>query len=1058
MKFTIQRCTFLLLITLLAVGCGRKHREKPSEEKISFNYDIKPILSDRCFACHGPDANKRESDLRLDTPEGAFAALKDTPGHFAIVAEDPEDSEMYLRMISDDPDVVMPPPESNLSISEEEIELIRRWIEQGAQYEKHWSFINPEKGKVPDSANHPVDFFIDRKLADKQLQPTEKANKELLLRRLSFDITGLPPSVEELDAFLADQSPDAYQKAVNRLLSSPAYGERMAMHWLDIARYADTHGYQFDFEREVWPWRDWVIQAFNENMPYDQFTTWQLAGDLLPNPTQEQVMATAFNRNHPQNPEGGIIPEEYRVEYVADRTNTLGKAFLGLTLECARCHDHKYDPLSQKEYYELFAFFNNVDEAGQISFFTRGEPAPTLMLTDEEAEEQISFLKEKVRSEDKALAEVVENARQDFDTWLRSDLQAPTIENIPGLQAHISMDVVSNGILPNKADPSIPAKTFDDPETIESKNDKGLLLNGENGINLEKLGAFTRSTPFSASIWIKTPKTLPRAVILHRSRGALDAASRGYEMYLDSGKVVAALNHNWPYNAIKIKTKAPLQNQQWTHLAMTYDGSSSAEGLKIFVNGKPADTETIRDNLYKDIAYKNNNLPLQVGARFRDNGFKDGAVDELMVFSRKLTTPEVALLAGEDNLFTKSHAQLQASEKVQLFDYYLQTNNRAYQEQFEKLTNARIQLTNAVEKTREMMVMDEMQNTRPTYLLERGGYDNHGEQVFPNTPERVLAFEEEFPANRLGLTQWLFHEDNPLTARVMVNRLWQLFFGEGIVNTPVDFGNQGSLPTHPKLLDWLAVEFRESGWDIQHIIRLMVTSDAYQRSSVPTPELQEHDPGNQWLARGPKQRLTAEMIRDHALASSGLLSRKMGGPPVKPYQPEGLWKEKKADVVYVPSNGEDLFRRSLYTFWKRTSPPPNMLTFDASERNVCIVKREATATPLQSLVLMNDPQFVEASRVLAERMLTELPDSPEEKISFAFRSLTSRTPRPEEMEVLKEAYQEQLAFYLDKPGEAQKLLEIGEKTSSYRENPQQLAAYTMLASTIMNFEDTYLKY
>lgn len=1043
---------FFLIIT----ACHSGQTEKSVEEKISFNYDIKPILSDRCFACHGPDANKREADLRLDTPEGAFAALKDTPGHFAIVAGEPEESEMYRRLISDEPDIMMPPPESNLSISEEEIELIREWIAQGAAYEKHWSFIKAEKPEVPDSAGHPIDFFIDRKLAEKGLQANAKAEKALLLRRLSFDITGLPPSVEELDAFLADDSPDAYEKAVDRLLDSPAYGERMAMHWLDVARYADTHGYQFDFEREVWPWRDWVIQAFNQNMPYDQFVTWQLAGDLLPNPTQEQIMATAFNRNHPQNPEGGIIPEEYRVEYVADRTNTLGKAFLGLTLECARCHDHKYDPLSQKEYYELFAFFNNVDEAGQISFFTRGEPAPTLLLTDQEAEAQISFLKEKVAEEEKELADVKNSAEEDFERWLQNHPQPPA--KIRGMQAHIPMDAMHGASLKNNANAARPAKAFDEPEITEGAENKGLQLNGENGINLDKVGDFSRTDPFSISIWVKSPKTLTRAVILHRSRGALDAASRGYEMYLDSGRVVAALNHNWPYNAIKVRTKKPIRNREWTQLAMTYDGSSRTNGLKIFVNGVEAEAEILRDNLYKDIRYENNDLPLQVGARFRDNGFKDGAVDELMVFDRRLTAPEVAMLAGKDLVFQKNTENLTPSEKAQLFDYYLEHHHPAYQQQFNTLTLARRELADNVEEVNEIMVMDEMDNTRPTYLLERGGYDNHGERVFPDTPERVLAFDETFPANRLGLTQWLFHEDNPLTARVMVNRLWQIFFGEGIVNTPDDFGNQGALPTHPELLDWLAVEFRKSGWDIQHMIRLMVTSEAYQRSSIPTPDLQENDPDNQWLARGSKHRLTAEMIRDHALASSGLLTRKMGGPPVKPYQPEGLWKEKKADVVYVPSTGDDLFRRSLYTFWKRTSPPPNMLTFDASERNVCIVKREATATPLQSLVLLNDPQFVEASRVLAERMLTEIPDSPEEKITFAFRSLTSRKPRPEEMKVLKETYEEQLAYYQQYPKEAGKLLDVGEKELQYTNDPQQLAAYTMLASTIMNFEDTYLKY
>lgn len=785
----------LLMIVLTIFSCHTDHSalaDLPSSfpEKVDFNFHIKPILSDRCFACHGPDDKARKADLRLDKEEFAFRLLDSVKHTYAIKPGNLKKSELYRRIISKEEDVVMPPPESNLSLSAYEIELLKRWIEQGAEWKPHWAFIPPQKAALPAISEsgwpkNPIDYFILARLEELNRKPSPFASKEKLIRRLSFDLTGLPPSPEEIDAFLADASDQAYERLVDRLLASPAHGERMATEWMDLARYAETNGYHHDFERNMWPWRDWVIDAFNRDMPYDQFVIWQLAGDLLPEPSYEQKLATAFNRNNRTTQECGSIDEEFRVSYVVDRTNTFGRAFLGLTVECAQCHDHKYDPVSQQEYYQLFAFFNQVPEKGVTKSF-RGQPTPNLELPEDQVEE---------------------------------------------IQRYIE-------------------------ETIE----------------------------------------------------------REYA-----------------------------------------DGSAQDE-----------------DQAYRPV----------------------------------------------------------------------------WKEEMEAMLQP-------------VMIMQDMDTLRPTYVLDRGLYDSPGLEVTAGTPESILPFDSELPTNRLGLAQWLFDEKNPLTARVVVNRYWQMIFGRGLVNTPEDFGNQGALPTHPALLDWLAVHFMESGWDVKALLKWMVMSATY-RQATQTEEAQlAFDPDNQWLSRGPRQRLTAEMLRDQALAAGGLLNPKVGGPSVKPYQPEGLWTQVSSggryQRKYMHAHGPDLYRRSLYTYWKRIQPPPAMLIFDAADRNQCTVKRQSTNTPLQALVLLNDPQFVEASKVFAERMLEEGGDNPEQRIAYAFRWATSRKPDVEELGILADLFRYELAAFQEHPERANSLLQTGEYPPDESRDPVELAAYTVVANTILNMSESLQK-
>ena len=1070
---------FIIGLAIVLLGCNP---ELPPEievlspqlpEKVDFNYHIKPVLSDRCFACHGPDENKVEAGLRFDREEKALAKLES--GHRAIVPGDLSDSELFHRITSQDAEYQMPPPESNLTLSDYEKALLIRWIEQGAEYKPHWSFISPKKPEIPKVSEenwikNPIDNFVLAKLEQQDLPPSEEADKETLIRRVTFDLTGLPPTLEEIDAFLADNSPDAYEKVVDRLLASPYYGERMATEWLDVARYADTYGYTVDRYRPAWPWRDWVIKAFNENMPFDRFVTWQLTGDMLPDATKEQILATGFNRNHAQNAEGGIVNEEFRVEYVADRTNTFGKAFLGLTMECARCHDHKYDPVSQKEYYQLFGFFNNVDESGQITFSLKDMPAPTLLLPEEAVEEKLAYLEEKIAKKEHEINTLEADKKAAFQRWIAAASQIQVADEMPsGLIAHYPLDAITNEKIPNLADHRKNGKVIDPvseqiavdvPLVVEGKQGKGVQMNGDDALYFPEIGRFLRAEPFSVGIWVKVPENLENGVIFHGNRGAIIYNFKGYQVSVEKNKLDVRFAHAFPYNAIHLVSEITMPKEEWVHLMLTYDGSSKAAGARLYLNGELLKMNTQRDNLYKEIAFVQEDITthLKAGGQWRGRGLTDGALDEITVFNRELTTLEVARVAGKNalaDLLKKSPEAWNDAQRQALFDYYLANYEDTYQRSIKELKALRTEKNALIEPVPEVMVMDEMEKPRPVYLLERGSYDAHGEEVHPGTPQYVMPFPDTLPRNRLGLAQWLMHADNPLTARVVVNRYWQQYFGSGIVGTPDDFGNQGELPTHPELLDWLAVEFMASGWDVKAFQKLIVMSATYQQSSKTTQELREKDPENLLLARGPKMRLMAEMLRDNALAASGLMVEKIGGPSVKPYQPEGLWKVNGAE--YVQDTGEDLYRRSMYTFWKRTVPPPTMNTFDAPDRSHCMVKRQKTSTPLQSLILMNDPQFVEAARIIAERVMKETEEEVGARITYAFRLLTSRKPTQQELELLIEMYQEQHQKFAQYPEKTKGLLEAGEFPVDRNLDPAALAANAVVVNTIMNHDASVIK-
>ena len=786
-------------------------------QAVDFESQIKPLLSDRCFACHGPDENARKADLQLHTREGAFAKLDDnleviTPGK-------PLASELYRRITATDPDDLMPPPESKRKLSAGEKELIRRWIEQGAEWREHWAFVSvadvelPALGQTAWPKNE-IDHFTLAKLREANVEPSPLAKREQRFRRLSFDLTGLPPTLAELDNFLTDDSFVAYGKAVDRLLGSPRLGERLAVHWLDLARYSDTYGYQVDRNRFVWPWRDWVIRAFNDNLPYDDFLTWQLAGDLLPNATDDQRLATTFNRLHPQKVEGGSVPEEFRVEYVADRNHTFGTAMLGLTLECARCHDHKYDPISQKEYYQFFAFFNTIDEAGLYSYFTPSIPTPTLLMNDEAAKQKIADLVKQVAADEAELVRVSAAAGEGFEKWLT---ERPAEEVLPGQIGHFPFDEFKDGKLPNLADESKQAASSQKNKIVPGKNGNALQLTGDDGVNLG-IGNFKRTAPFSVALWMSTPHHKARTVVFSRSRAWTDAGSRGYQMLLRDGHLSASLIHFWPGNAINVRTKAKLRKDEWHHVAITYDGSTKAAGLVIYVNGKMAETEIHKDNLYKNITGGGGDT-IVIGQRFRDVGFAGGLVDDFRVFKRELTGGEVAQIHDGESLaklLAKPADALGQTERDTLREYFLATSNESHDAQLSKLRASRARVTKLLDGKVEIMVMEEMPlNPRSTFVLKRGVYSAPGERVGAATPRSLSPFPKGAPSNRLGLAKWLVDPKNPLTARVAVNHFWQLCFGQGLVRTPEDFGTQGKRPTHPGLLDWLAKDFIDNGWNVK---------------------------------------------------------------------------------------------------------------------------------------------------------------------------------------------------------------------------------------------------
>lgn len=1039
---------------------------KALPDNLDYNIHVKPVLADKCFACHGPDKAKQKAELRLDLPEVAFARLAKNPSKVAIDPGSPHGSEVFHRILSDDPEYMMPEPSSHLTLSPGEKAIIIKWIEEGAEYKPHWSFVKPEIPDVPGVANdqwviNPIDRFVLRKLEKEKLPPAPETDKEVLLRRVSLDLTGLPPTLEEIEAFLADDSPNAYEKQVDRLLGSPHYGEKMAVDWLDLARFADSHGYTVDRLRDMSPFRDWVIQAFNDNFPYDKFIHWQLAGDLMPNPSKEMIIATAFNRNHQQNMEGGIIEEEFQTEYVVDRTNTFGDAFLGLSLGCAKCHNHKFDPVSQKNYFEIYSFFNNVKEAGQISW-DDALPGPTLMLPTEEQQKTIRFIEATIAGQEKEIMQMKNDGEKDFKKWLTAGLyKRHSNRHIPreGLVGYYDFEGRSlrNKVNAKQAGVMRRQSGMETPVLEKRSGGDALVLNGDVWLDLNDVGVFRRSQPFSIGIWVNIPKDLPEGVIFHKSISERLYNFRGYHLYLKNDRLELNIAHTAPSNAITKITEKTIPREKWIQLTMTYDGSSKASGLALYLDGNEMQMETVMDQLTKDILFKSDAQPgLQVGAWDRGFGFKGGKADDVVVYTRALTPFEIRVLARQSawsDLADKPVDRLAEEEVKALMEYYWSAVHAGIKDLRRGLEKARTDLADAAEPVAEVMVMQEQLQRKKTYILERGNYDAPGEEVFPNTPAFILSFPENFPKNRYGLAQWLTRKDHPLTARVAVNRFWQNFFGAGLVKTTEDFGAQGTRPSHPELLDWLAATFRDSGWDVKALNKMIAMSATYRQDSRVSSDVRERDPENRLLSRGPSVRLTAEMIRDNALAASGLMNKQIGGKSVKPYQPEGLWSINNA--TYVPDTGAAVYRRSLYVMVKRSVPNPTLATFDAVSRSYCVVRRETTNTPLQALVTLNDPTFVEAACVLGEQMAAS--DDLRQAISVSFKKLTGRTPSVKEVDLLADLQESQLQIFRRDPDQATGWLQAGQHRIGKRYDPLIIAANAVVASTIMNADATLTK-
>ncbi len=1043
-KFSLS---FLLTMANVSLVLGQD-----STKDIDFGKQILPLLASQCFECHGPDANTREADLRLDTKLRAFGETSD--GDPVLIPGQPKQSALYQRISSHD-DLQMPPVDSGKSMSVVETELIRIWIKQGAHWETHWSLIAPQRPEVPDGyTGNPIDAFIRHKLKRLHQKQSEEADKRSLIRRVTLDLTGLPPSIKEVHEFVEDQSPLAYERLVDRLLASSQYGEHMAVAWLDAARYADTHGYLFDTERTMWRWRDWVIDSFNRNQPYDEFTIEQLAGDLLANPTFSQKLATGFNRNHLINNEAGAIPAEYLVENVLDRVNTTATVWMGLSLACCQCHDHKYDPFTQREYYEFYAFFNTLSESGLDGFNANAKPlmkAPTEM--DHREIEQL-------RSQVETAKKVLESLRGKIESgqakW-ESRHENGSHDSTRGLVAHWTFDQSSEDSLNIKM-PSV----F---EAAAANYDDGILgdaakLEGLGYINAGDRFNFTAKDTFSIATWVRPDNKLGRMSLVSRMMGPKDLY-RGYVLQTLGGIPSFYLLNKFPGDMIRVQAEDVLEPGQWHHVAVSYDGSGKAAGVKLYINGQYQKPTINIDQLAGPITTES---PFWIGNGHPGAKLK-GRMDEVRIYDRVLSAEEVQNLPGLSigSLLNIAEKERNEEQRRRIRNIYLTQHApkdwRAPYESFEEL---KVKVKKFERDIPTVMVMEESINPRKTNLLIRGAYNKLGEEVSAATPSILPPMNSELPVNRLGLARWLVDPSHPLTARVAVNRYWQSFFGRGIVATPGDFGVQGELPSHPELLDWLACEFIDGGWDVKSIQKLIVTSETYRQSSQVTQAGLNEDPDNRFLSRGPRKRISAEMIRDQALAVSGLLIPKIGGPSVRPYQPAGLWRDVAFDFtganltaqIYEQDSGEDLYRRSLYTFRKRTAPPPGLLLFDAPSRERCVVRRDQTNTPLQALALMNDTTFVEASRKLAERAMIEIDGDAAARVSHCFELVTARQPEKEELDALVRLYKNQKNRFGEEKRLARELLSVGESTSREDLIQIELAALTLVGNVILNLDET----
>ncbi|QDU82213.1 Planctomycete cytochrome C [Polystyrenella longa] len=1036
------RLTVLLTVGILAGLTPLQAEESPPEE-VRFNRDIRPILSDTCFTCHGPSNKDVEAGLRFDNQESAFSELES--GNRAIVPGNLEESELYQRVASDDEFMVMPPADHHKQLKPEQIDLLKRWIEQGAKWEDHWSFITPKKPEIPQNkqegwARNDIDHFVLRRLEKEGLAPSAEADKETLIRRVTFDLTGLPPTLTEVDEFLADESPDAYEKVVDRLLNSPHYGEHQGRYWLDAARYGDTHGLHLDNQRSIWPYRDWVIDAFNNNMPFDQFTIEQIGGDLLPEPTLSQKVATGFQRCNVTTSEGGSINEEYIVRYAVDRVETMGTVWLGLTLGCAVCHEHKYDPITQTEFFELFAFYNSLTEKAMDGNAMLPPPAIRVPSADDEKHvAELRALIDKINTEKAQLYKDVSY----------TDPTPDAVATLPEMQETVVVDDEAPEDVTLLGAPEKEWHFVEGPDHPVYSGTKSLMRTGS-GLSQQ----YYESD--------KSPLTIRQGdkFFFHVY---LDPESPTEEVMLQ----VHTTTNTWGQRAYWGESKIDFGKEGTTERMRLGDLPAKGEWVRLEVPaGKIGLKEgDIVDGLamsqYSGTVYWDK-LGLLSYGDFKKEGFDSQRVwEQVELELQDSSTLPADLLAA----IKTSPADRTPELATKISHYYLENFNPTTRAEFEavkaKIAEKTKALTDYENNIPSTLIMQDMEEPRPAHILIRGEYDQLGDKVERGVPAVLPPLPEGMPRNRLALAKWLVDPNNPLTARVTVNRYWQQYFGVGLVKTTEDFGSQGEWPSHPELLDWLAVNFIESGWDVKAFQKLVVMSATYQQSSEVTAELHKRDPQNRLMARGPRFRLDAEMIRDNALRIGGLLNEQIGGSSVKPYQPPGLWKV----VAYTSSNtsnftkdeGLALYRRSMYTFWKRTSPPPSMTTFDAPSRETCTVKRERTNTPLQALNLLNDTQFVEAARKFAERILLEGGDSTSNRAGFGYRWATSRFPDEREIAILSELYETNLEEFKNDLTSAEQLLTVGDSLRDESLDQAELAAWTIVANTLLNMDETIVK-
>jgi cytochrome c553 len=1058
-SFRFSRISQLLLpacftVTLLWGGSG----VVTAASTVEFNRDILPILTDQCLSCHGPDGNSRQADLRLDRRDNAIELG-------AIVPGKADESELVKRIVSVDPDEIMPPPESHKKLDDRQRKLIRDWIDAGAEYQPHWAFIPPVKPAIPDVeqagwSKNPIDSFILASLQSNGLSPNAEADLRTLIRRVSLDLTGLPPTPEEIESVLSDPRPGKYERYVDELLTRPTWGEHRARYWMDYARYGDTHGIHLDNYREMYSYRDWVIEAFNENLPFDRFTVEQLAGDLLPNSTLDQQIASGFNRCNITTNEGGIIDEEYAVLYARDRVETTSTVWLALTTGCAVCHDHKFDPISQKEFYQLSAFFNNTTQ--KVRDGNVRDTPPIIRVPLPQDERRYSELLSEIRKVNSASEDRRKKAKPDFDKWLgsysrvRAALENSTVK-LPEPTIHLPLTDDLSGSLGAVIDGRWIRLPLEKPISgpVGQVGGKSWKIS-DVAPSITREVRRTSQSPFSVSLWLHLNGDRNSGLVV----GSLDdKPARGWQISLSNNKVVVQVLGANGKELIKLTSEKQLPKHQWHHLSFSYDGSGKAAGMSVF-SGESVLEMKVNDDTLKSV------VEFSGGIRFGsvDKNPVEGGVllQEVRVFDEQRTPEDFKAIGLHDRIaWLLSKNKRSEQENSQVEDWYFQTLDQEYGRISKQLIELENERASIETKGTIAHVMAERPEKPVAHILMRGEYDKRGDEVSPDTPSALPPMPDSLPRNRLGLAQWLVMKEHPLTARVTVNRFWQEVFGQGLVPSTGDFGLSGAQPTNQPLLDFLSVEFQENDWNVKELFRLMVTSSTYRQSSQVSADKLSVDATNALLSRGPRFRMDGEMIRDYALYVSGLMSRKIGGKSVRPYQPIGVWEAVAMTAsdtrFYKEDEGESLYRRSLYTFWKRAAPPPSLEIFNAPTREVCTVKRERTNTPLQALVTLNDPQFIEAARQLAERAMSLKIPSTSEQIQWLSSVVLSRQLLDAERDIVEEGRERLEEFYRSNPDEAKLLLSIGKSPRNEDLDPIQHAVWTMVAHQLLNLDEALCK-